>query len=295
MNMFVHRSLGHFLMNEVEEGGSSAADVEVQEENHEEQQAEEEEHLLLIGDQTPPEPDESESAAAPQWVKDLRKQRREDQKRIKELEREVASTKGGSAHSIPEVGKKPTMEDADIDYDADKFEVALTAWHERKRAADKAVSDQQAAAEQQQQEWQGRLEHYANSKVSTSKKFRDFEEAEEEVLHNMDVTKQGIILQGASDPALLVYALGKNPEEMQRLMKISDPIKFAWEAAQLETKLKTQARKSAPPPEGSVRGSAPISGSVESNLERLRAEAEKTGDYSKVTAYKRQIRDKAKG
>jgi len=32
------------------------------------------------------------------------------------------------------------------------------------------------------------------------------------------------------------------------------------------------------------------SGTVDSNLERLRAQAEKSGDYSKVTAYKRSKR-----
>jgi len=40
-----------------------------------------------------------------------------------------------------------------------------------------------------------------------------------------------------------------------------------------------------------LKGKAPKSGAVDSNLERLRAEAERTGDYTKVIAYKNQKRN----
>jgi hypothetical protein len=125
---------------------------------------------------------------------------------------------------------------------------------------------------------------------------RDFDDAESTVLSTLSVTQQGIIVQGADNSALVVYALGKNPAKAKELAGITDAVKFAFAIAKLETQLKVQAKsKSAPPPEGKVRsGSAPISGSVDSNLERLRAEAEKTGDMSKVAAYKRAQREKQK-
>jgi hypothetical protein len=41
-----------------------------------------------------------------------------------------------------------------------------------------------------------------------------------------------------------------------------------------------------------VSGTGPVSGSVDSTLERLREEAARTGDMSKVFKYKQQLRQK---
>jgi hypothetical protein len=99
-----------------------------------------------------------------------------------------------------------------------------------------------------------------------------------------------VILQGADNPALVVYALGKNPKKAKELSSIADPVKFAFAVAKLEKELKVMPRKSAPAPERVVQTTGPKSGAVDSTLERLRAEAEKTGDYNKVMQYKRQKR-----
>ena len=88
----------------------------------------------------------------------------------------------------------------------------------------------------------------------------------------------------------MIYALGKNPTKAKELSAINDPVKFAFAVAKLETQLKVTNRKAAPPPESTVRGTGRVSGAVDSTLERLRADAEKTGDYSKVMQYKRQKR-----
>jgi hypothetical protein len=56
--------------------------------------------------------------------------------------------------------------------------------------------------------------------------------------------------------------------------------------------LKVTNRKAAPPPEKTVQGTGRVTGSVDSTLDRLRADAEKSGDYSKVFAYKQQKRNK---
>jgi hypothetical protein len=87
-----------------------------------------------------------------------------------------------------------------------------------------------------------------------------------------------------------VYALGKNPKKLKELASITDPVKFAFAIAKLETQLKVSNKKPAPPPEKVVGGTAPIRGAVDSTLERLRADAERTGDYSKVFAYRKQKR-----
>jgi hypothetical protein len=264
---------------------------EVEEESSEEED-DDDSVVVTIGDEKPPAEDEEEKTA-PKWVKDLRKQTKEQAKRIRELEA-AAVTKASPEQKVPELGKKPAMEDEDIDWDAEKFEQRLTEWHDRKRQIEQEKAKAVEQQEVQQKEWQGRLDTYAKSK--TDLKVRDFDDAESTVLSTLSVTQQGIIVQGADNSALVVYALGKNPAKAKELAGITDAVKFAFAIAKLETQLKVQAKsKSAPPPEGKVRGgNAPVSGSVDSNLERLRADAEKSGDYSKVTAYRRAQKEKQK-
>lgn len=262
---------------------------EVEEESSEEED-DDDSVVVTIGDEKPPAEDEEEKTA-PKWVKDLRKQTKEQAKRIRELEQEAAA-KAAPASKAPELGPKPTLEDSD--WDADDFEQKLTAWHDRKRQVEQEKQKAVEQQETQQKEWQDRLATYAKAKEGL--KVRDFEDAESTVLGTLGVTQQGIIVQGADNSALVVYALGKNPGKAKELAGIKDPVKFAFAIAKLETQLKVQAKsKSAPPPEGRVRsGSAPVSGSVDSTLERLRADAEKSGDYSKVTQYRKQQKEKQK-
>jgi hypothetical protein len=217
-------------------------------------------------------------------VRDLRKQHRELQKRNRELEAKL--NQAPETQKAQEVGKKPTLED--FDYDAERYEASLAEWFERKRQADEQVAKLQAERDNQAKEWQAKLEGYSKAKAEL--KVRDYDEAEDITKDTLNVVQQGVILQGAENPALLVYALGKNPKKAKELASISDPVKFAFAVAKLETQLKVTNRKAAPPPEKTVQGTGKVSGTVDSTLDRLRADAERSGDYSKVMAYKRQKR-----
>jgi hypothetical protein len=297
MNHFVHGKLGHFLMDEIDGEGNDLGGAETEEvdepengdsEEEEESEPEEDEVVVTIGDEPVAEP-EAEDKSAPKWVKDLRKDHREAQRRIRELEAQVQASQP-KVKTI-EVGPEPSLDDDDIDYDQDKFKAKWRAWSERKSQADRAAEDQRAAEKAQQDEWQARLNAYADHKSKL--KVKDYEDAEVAVQSSFDVTQQGIIVQGADNPALVVYALGKNPAKAKELSSIKDPIKFTYAVAKLEAQLKVQNRKSAPAPERTISGSAP-SGSGDSNLERLRKEAERTGDYTKVSAYKKQQRENSR-
>ena len=139
--------------------------------------------------------------------------------------------------------------------------------------------------------WQAKLDTYGTQKSAL--KVRDFEDAEATAQEVLSVTQQGVILSGADNPAVVVYALGKNPKKAKELAAISDPVKFAFAVAKLETQLKVTPRKSAPLPESTVRGSARSSGAADSTLERLRVEADRTGDRTKVARHMREQRAKA--
>ena len=154
------------------------------------------------------------------------------------------------------------------------------------------VEQTRQAEQQQHQAWQAKLEGYSKAKAEL--KVRDYEDAEAIAQEVFSVTQQGVILQGAENPALVVYALGKNPRKAADLSKITVPVKFAFAVARLEKELKVTNRRAAPAPERIVQGTGRVSGSVDSTLERLREEAARTGNMTKVIQYKAQKRAASK-
>lgn len=238
---------------------------------------------VTIGGETPPSEDE-EIERAPEWVRDLRKQYREEKRRNKELQDQLATTTG--AAKVAQLREKPTLEKAD--YDTERYETQLAAWYDQKRNHDDAQAARNAEHATVEREWKQKLEGYQSAKATL--KVRDYEEAEDVVQDAFSVMQQGMILQGAENPALLVYALGKNPTRAKELASIRDPVKFAFAVARLETQLKVTKRRASSKPDPKVTGTARVSGSVDSTLERLRAEAERTGDFTKVFQYKKQKR-----
>ena len=260
----------------------SIADQDDQHEDDEQADGESDEVVVSIGEEAPP---PEETTRAPEWVRELRKADREKARRIKELEAKLNAAAATETKPVA-LGAKPKLEDHD--YDTDKFEAALADWYERKRVADQQVEQQRQAEKAQQDAWQARLEGYGKARAEL--KVRDFEDAEAVAQEVLDVTQQGIVVQGADNPALVIYALGKNPKKAKEISSIKDPVKFAFAVAKLEKELKVTNRKAAPPPERTVQGTGRVSGAVDSTLERLRAEAEKTGNYTKVIQYKQQKR-----
>jgi hypothetical protein len=238
----------------------------------------EEDLVVSIGDEEPP---QEEQGHAPEWVRELRKTNRELRRQNQELHGRLQQSAPQQTVSL---GKEPTLED--YDYDAEEFKKAYKGWFEQKRSVDEQQARQEAEIEKQNRAWQEKLAGYSKSRAEL--RVKDFEEAESVTQETLNVVQQGVILQGAENPALIVYALGKRPKKAQELAEIKDPVKFAFAVAKLEKELKVTSKKPTTLPEKTIVGGAKISGSIDSTLERLRAEAAKTGDNSKVNAYKRQ-------
>ena len=238
--------------------------------------------IVSIGEEAPP---PEEQTHAPEWVRELRKTNRELQRQNRELQGKLQSTAQTETKPVV-LGKKPSLEEHD--YDADKFEAALADWFDRKRQADEANAKQEAEVMNQQKAWQAKLDGYGKAKAEL--RVKDFEDAEAVAQELFNITQQGVVLQGADNPALVIYALGKNPKKAKELSDIKDPVKFAFAVAKLEKELKVTNRKAAPPPERIVSGTGRVSGAVDSTLERLREEAARTGNMTKVVQYKAQKR-----
>lgn len=282
-------------MNTTEPAEDSAATTEPEEiltqpeaaQAEPEQQTEDsvEEVVITIKGESPP--PEEEEKQAPEWVKNLRKSYRELQREKRELEEKLKMVLPATETNPVVLGRKPTLEACD--YDSDKFENELSGWFERKRQSEEAEAKQRTRQQSEQDAWQKKLEGYNQSK--TGLKVSDFTEAEETVLENLSVTQQGIILQGAQNPAVMVYALGKNPKKAKELAEITDPVAFAFAVAKLETQLSV-TRKQLPPPEKRIVSNGnPGTSSVQ--LDRLRDEAARTGDFTKVIAFKKQLKNQS--
>jgi len=256
---------------------------ETQNPKAEEAEAEAEEEIAVtFGDEAPPPEPEPETNP----MRQLREERQRLVRENKELQEKLRA-KDAPPVEIP-LGAKPTLEAHD--YDADKFELALQDWFEKKRAADEKAAKVNAEARAKEEAWQARLAEYGQAK--TKLKVPDYEEAEERVQSLFDVTQQGVMIAGAENPALLVYALGKHTAKAKELAAIKDPVKFAFAVAKLETQMKTTSRtRPAPPaPDTPIKSTAPSRSATNATLDRLRDEADRTGDRTKVAAYMRQLK-----
>ena len=262
--------------------------VEAANPDSETQPEEEQEELVVSIAGEEPEPQAEAPTGAPEWVKELRRKNRELEKRVRQLDRE-RQTEAPRGETVTAPPKKPTL--ADVDYDTEAYDKRLDEWYKAKAAHEREAELRRQAEQEAQSQWQAKLNGYTTEKATL--KARDFEDAEAVVADTLSVAQQGMILAGAEKPALLIYALGRNPKKAAELAAIKDPVQFAFAVARLEGNLKVQQRKPSAAPEQIVSGNAAKSGAVDNQLDRLRAEADRTGDYSKVMAYKRQLKQRA--
>ena len=232
------------------------------------------EDVITIGEEAPPQEEKQE---APEWVKELRKAHRETQKENKELRKKLESRE---KQEPTKTVKKPTREECD--FDDDLYDKKLEEYYKFKQKQDEEVENAKKA-------WNNKLQSYEDKKKSL--KVRDFDDAEYIVQDTLNETQQGIILQGAENPAIVVYALGKNEKKAKELAQIEDPIKFAFEVAKLETQMKVTRRRPSVEPEKIVTGTEKVSGSAhDKQLAKLRAKANETGDMTPVLEYKRKYK-----
>jgi len=246
-------------------------------------ESDDDEVIVQIGEDAPP--TDEDSSPAPEWVKEVRKTNRELQRKNKELEAKL-NDQAAESNPAPKELVKPSLED--LGYDVNAYEKQLAQYYDDKRHMDEQQAVEQQKLKKAEEVWQSKLEGYAQKRSEL--KVRDFESAEHLIENTLNNTQQGILLEGAENPALLVYALGKNPKKAKELADIDNPVSFAFAVAKLETQLKVTNRKAKAQPEKTFKSGTKSSGAVDSTLERLREEAAKTGNMDKVMQYKRSLK-----
>lgn len=238
------------------------------------------------------EEDDFHGQPAPEWlkkeraaIKEIRKKERDRERRIKELEAKL------DEYQKPEpieLGEKPTLEG--VGFDTEEFEKQLDEWKEKKFKLEQQEAKKREEQEKSEKAWKDKLSAYEAKKAQIKTKVRGFDEAEENVRDVLSPMQQAMIIDGADNPDLLIYHLGTNPKTLKELAAITSPSQFAFKAAKLDAQIEKVPRKPQTSPERKPSGSAPLSGAVNAKLESLRAEAERTGDYTKVNEYKRKLK-----
>lgn len=226
---------------------------------------------------------EDEGADETPLIKQLRQELRETKKQLHERDKPTKAK--------IEVGEKPTLDTCE--YDEERFEAELDAWKERKRQAE-------TQEQEEERETQARAERDQKAFISYRTRaatlpVKDFEQAEQAVINTLPELHSRALLHYTKDPAKLVYALHQNPQKMERIAQEPDVIKAILMMNELEGKMKVTTRKKPPAPESESiqRGSAAIATNSEKQLEMLEKEAERSGDRSKVVAYKAALRNAA--
>lgn len=232
---------------------------------------------IVFGDEAAPASGERDSSV----IRELRAQ-------IRERDRLLAEARKASAPKVIDPGPKPTLEACG--YDEEAFEAALDKWKDAKAKAAEAESAAEAEQRRAAEQWQADLSQYQAHKAAL--KVPDFDEAQAAVEATLSQAQQAVIVKGPFNTAQMIYALGKRPDRLEALSKIDDPIKFAYEIAELKGTMKVVSRRKAPEPETIVQGNARLSETTDKKLERLEREAEKTGDRTAVINYKRSLKAK---
>lgn len=213
---------------------------------------------------------------------------RADKKRLERENRELKAQQEAAAQRaqqpvvIEPLGEEPTLEGCD--FDAETYAGKLKSYLSRKAEHEARQKEQDDAQRKQQEAWQQRLDAYKQEAAKLKRD--DFEEAESNVKTAFNTVQQSLLLKHPK-AAALVYVLGKNPARAKTLAAISDPVDFAYAAADLAGQVKVERKSPPPPTDTPVRGRTTGAALASQTLEGLKEQGRRTGDYSAYFKAKR--------
>lgn len=263
------------IETETVEGEQDINDADKQNSQDDTADSQDDDVLEFSFDEDNDDKDEFAGKPAPEWVKNTRNENRELKRQLRELQKQ----QGQPEQQV--LREKPTAFDHDFDEDA--YAEDLEQWLTEKQQVD-------AKVQAEQQKYQQYDERYVNDVNAMKAKAPDYDEIEQSIVDTLPTSKQAMLKMLVDNPAKMVYALGKSPNKLQALSELDD-IQFAKQIVLMEQSMSTVKRNpNKPKPKShSLEGAA---GGGDTKLAKLEAEAERTGDRSKVAAYKRNLRNK---
>lgn len=218
-------------------------------------------------------------------VKKLREQLREAQKKAHR-----ASPSADASDPEPVIPAEPNADS--LGWDIDKLEAANKEYLKacREHAAwEVREAERKAAHERIQNEQAKRIEQQRNG-LGVS----DYEARAALVKERLTEQQLAVLIEGADNPARIIYALGRSETRLDELAGMASLAKFAARLGQMEKEIRV-TKRSPPAPESRVSGgNASVAiGGTDKELERLEREADRTGDRTKIIQYKRQLKQRA--
>lgn len=247
---------------------------EGEEQGQEGQEGEAEEDLIGFGEEAAPASEESST------IREMRAQLRDAQRRAAVAESKLKPV-------FEEPGPKPQLED--FNYDADAYADAVLDWHKKGQAYEQQKQDAAKREEKDRESAIANVEAYKAERQAF--KVPDFDAAEKVVHDALGQQFFGAIME-TEKRAALVYALYKNPAKLDEIAKLSEtnPLKAVMMIGKLEDKVTVNRRKPPTTIDTPLRGNTNIAAGEDRELAKLEKEADRTGDRTKLIAYKRRMK-----
>ena len=220
---------------------------------------------------------EAEAELGEKGLNALRRAReaaKESARKLREAEARAAALEAAVKPKEADVlGPRPVI--ADYGFNDDLHAAALLEWADKKRKVDEAKTKEQEAAKAATEAYNAKLTRYHEDRVKVGVD----DDAQALVVAALTPQQQAALMDASLDPAKVVAALAKTPKVLGELSGIKEIHKFTYRLAQIEGKI-TMTTKAPPPPESKLRGGVAVAPVTAGSLEKLRAQAEKSGDYS---------------
>lgn len=217
-------------------------------------------------------------------IKHMRKTMREQQKALKQAQKELEALKQPKTQALR---KKPTLEDHD--YDEESYYEDLEKYTVEKVEHTQKQKKQLEEQENQQKSFQTKVKNFHDTYSNLS--FKDKDDALSDVLSTFNEKQQSVIVDAVDNPAMIVYALGKNRKKLEELAGEENLVRFSSKLGKLETQMKVIDRKPREKPDTPVKGSGGIS-STDKIFSKLEEEAERTGNRTELIKYKKSLKSK---
>lgn len=263
--------------DDVEQDDSETLDVEQDIDDSGDDNADQDDadDLAFSFDETSEDADPFAGQAAPEWVKKVREENRE----LKRQQREWQQSQGQSQQQA--LREKPTLDDHD--YDSEAYEYDYAQWVAEKTQHDAQVQSEAA-------KYQRYDDTYKQSVDAVRAKVANYDAIEQSIVDALPVQRQAMIKMMVDNPAKMVVALGNSPAKLQALAELDD-MQFAKQIVLMEHSMASVKRNPNKPKPTSHKLDGQAGGG-DSQLAKLEAAADKTGDRSAVHAYKRAQRKK---
>lgn len=221
-------------------------------------------------------------------LRTLRQRQREDAREKAEMRRELDALKA-KLPTTEALGPEPQMED--FGFDEQEWKAEWVKWNGKKAQHEARQTEAQKTQQAQQAAWQTRVgEFYTKAEELRIPNLKDIEQSISDAFGDDpagNAAKSILIYSG--DPRLIA-ALSASPAKLSELVALKDrPVELAIAVGELKGKT---VKKVLPKPDKALRGQAPSMGG-DKHLAKLEAEAARTGDRSKLIAYRAQLKDKA--